>query len=66
MDKPTGQPDRLLLQLECLADDTRLRLLRLLERHGALASADVDATMSRLPLAVTGGGQDVGAIRPAF
>lgn len=40
--------------------------LRLLERHGALASADVDATMSRLPLAVTGGGQDVGAIRPAF
>lgn len=40
--------------------------LRLLERHGALASTDVDATMSRLPLAVTGGGQDVGAIRPAF
>ena len=40
--------------------------LRLLERHGALTSADVDAAMSRLPLAVTGGGQDVGAIRPAF
>jgi L-asparaginase II len=40
--------------------------LRLLERHGALASPDVTDTMSRLPLAVTGGGQDVGAIRPAF
>jgi L-asparaginase II len=40
--------------------------LRLLERHGALASSDVAETMSRLPLAVTGGGQDVGAIRPAF
>ena len=40
--------------------------VRLLERHGALASADVADTMSRLPLAVTGGGQDVGAIRPAF
>jgi L-asparaginase II len=40
--------------------------LRLLERHGALASPDVADTMSRLPLAVTGGGQDVGAIRPAF
>lgn len=33
MKETTGQPDRLLLQLECLADDTRLRLLRLLERH---------------------------------
>lgn len=40
--------------------------LRLLERHGALASSDVADTLSRLPLAVTGGGQDVGAIRPAF
>ena len=40
--------------------------LRLLERHGALASADVADAMSKLPLAVTGGGQDVGAIRPAF
>ncbi|MCP2637367.1 asparaginase [Microbacterium sp. HD4P20] len=40
--------------------------LRLLERHGALASADVAETMSKLPLAVTGGGKDVGAIRPAF
>lgn len=40
--------------------------LRLLERHGALAPADVADTMSRLSLNVTGGGQDVGAIRPAF
>jgi L-asparaginase II len=40
--------------------------LRLLERHGALAAADVAGTMSRLALTVTGGGQDVGAIRPAF
>ncbi len=40
--------------------------LRLLERHGALAATDVADTMSRLPLAVTGGGQDVGVIRPAF
>ena len=40
--------------------------LRLLERAGALTSADVAATMSQLPLSVTGGGQDVGAIRPAF
>ncbi|MEI3846576.1 MULTISPECIES: asparaginase [unclassified Microbacterium] len=40
--------------------------LRLLERHGALASADVADAMSKLPLTITGGGQDVGAIRPAF
>jgi L-asparaginase II len=40
--------------------------LRLLERHGALESSDVAQAMSRLPLTVTGGGQDVGAIRPAF
>lgn len=40
--------------------------LRLLERAGALAPADVAATMQRLPLSVSGGGQGVGAIRPAF
>jgi L-asparaginase II len=40
--------------------------LRLLERHGALASSDVADALSKLPLAVTGGGQDVGVIRPAF
>ncbi|QKJ19882.1 asparaginase [Microbacterium hominis] len=40
--------------------------LRLLEREGALASADVEDAMSKLPLSVSGGGTDVGAIRPAF
>jgi L-asparaginase II len=38
--------------------------LALLEKHGALAAADVVATMTQLPLTVTGGGRDVGAIRP--
>lgn len=36
----------------------------LLEKHGALGSADVAATMTQLPLSISGGGQDVGAIRP--
>ncbi|MCC2033751.1 asparaginase [Microbacterium allomyrinae] len=40
--------------------------LRLLERHGALSASDVSDTLSQLPLAVTGGGQDVGAIRPVL
>jgi L-asparaginase II len=40
--------------------------LRLLERAGALDSADVADAMSRLPLSVSGGGRDVGAIRPAM
>lgn len=40
--------------------------LRLLERAGALASSDVAEAMTRLPLSVSGGGRDVGAIRPAF
>jgi L-asparaginase II len=40
--------------------------LRLLERAGALAAADVAATLQKLPLSVSGGGQIVGAIRPAF
>ena len=40
--------------------------LRLLERHGALAASDVADAVTRLPLSVTGGGQVVGAIRPAF
>ncbi|WP_345802030.1 asparaginase [Microbacterium sp. AZCO] len=38
--------------------------LRLLERSGALTSAAVADTMTRLPLSVSGGGRDVGAIRP--
>jgi len=40
--------------------------LRLLEREGALAASDVADAMAKLPLSVTGGGQTVGAIRPAF
>lgn len=40
--------------------------LRLLERAGALASSDVADAMSQLPLSVLGGGNTVGAIRPAF
>ncbi|PZU47883.1 MAG: asparaginase [Microbacterium sp.] len=38
--------------------------LALLERVGALAPGDVAQTMTQLPLAITGGGQDVGLIRP--
>lgn len=40
--------------------------LRLLEREGALPASDVADAMSQLPLSVSGGGQVVGAIRPAF
>jgi len=40
--------------------------LRLLELADALPPGDVAAVVSQLPLAVTGGGRDVGAIRPAF
>jgi L-asparaginase II len=40
--------------------------LRLLERAGALPADQVAATMRALPLAVSGGGRDVGAIRAAF
>ncbi|RZI81701.1 MAG: asparaginase, partial [Microbacterium sp.] len=32
--------------------------------HGALASSDVASVLADLPLTVSGGGQDVGAIRP--
>ncbi len=38
--------------------------LTLLVRAGALAATDVAQVLAQLPLAVTGGGQDVGAIRP--
>ena len=38
--------------------------LTLLVRAGALAGADVARVLSELPLTVTGGGQDVGTIRP--
>ncbi|MGP3535297.1 asparaginase [Microbacterium sp. RD1] len=40
--------------------------LRLLERAGALAAPDVADAMSRLPLTVSGGGRDVGSIRPVL
>jgi L-asparaginase II len=40
--------------------------LRLLERAGALAPAAVAETISALSLSVLGGGEAVGAIRPAF
>ena len=36
----------------------------LLARAGALADADVQALAEALPLAITGGGSDVGVIRP--
>jgi len=38
--------------------------LRLLETAGALDAAEVAATMAALPLAVSGGGREVGRIRP--
>lgn len=38
--------------------------LTLLERVGALPAGDVAQTLSLLPLSITGGGQDVGSIRP--
>ncbi len=40
--------------------------LRLLERAGALPASEVSDAMAMLPLSVSGGGHDVGAIRPAF
>lgn len=40
--------------------------LRLLELAGALSSPAVADTMKLLPLQVTGGGREVGGIRPAF
>jgi L-asparaginase II len=40
--------------------------LRLLERAGALPAPDVAEAMSRLPLSISGGGRDVGAIRPVL
>lgn len=39
--------------------------VRLLERAGAIASADAADALQRLPLSVSGGGREVGAIRPA-
>ncbi|MFJ4037829.1 asparaginase [Microbacterium sp. NPDC090007] len=39
--------------------------LRLLERAGALAAQDVSDTLALLPLTISGGGHEVGAIRSA-
>src|SRR5215204_5375275 len=50
---PASQPDALLAWMECLGDGTRLRLLRLLERHelGVVELCDVlqlpQSTVSR-------------------
>jgi hypothetical protein len=39
--------------------------LRLLERVGALSAQDVADTLALLPLSISGGGREVGAIRSA-
>lgn len=62
-------PDGTTVALKMLDGSSRATTavaLRLLERAGALIASDVSDAMSRLSLSVTGGGQDVGAIRPAF
>ncbi|QIG38186.1 asparaginase [Microbacterium sp. 4R-513] len=62
-------PDGTTVTLKMLDGSSRAATavaLRLLERAGALTSADVADAMQKLPLSVTGGGRDVGAIRPAF
>lgn len=62
-------PDGTTVALKMLDGSNRaatLVALRLLELHGALAGADVADAMTLLPLTVTGGGRDVGAIRAAF
>lgn len=62
-------PDGTTVALKMLDGDGRAATavaLRLLERAGAVAASDVSDAMGALPLAVTGGGKDVGAIRPAF
>lgn len=62
-------PDGTTVVLKMLDGSTRATTavaLRLLEREGALDAAGVGEVMTRLPLTVTGGGRDVGAIRPAF
>ncbi len=55
-----------LKMLDGSARATTAVALRLLERAGALPSSDVAEAMSMLPLSVLGGGEPVGAIRPAF
>lgn len=62
-------PDGTTVALKMLDGSSRATTavaLRLLERAGALPASDVADAMARLALTVTGGGQDVGAIRPAM
>ncbi|WP_394278247.1 asparaginase [Microbacterium sp.] len=60
-------PDGTTVALKMLDGSSRasaVTALTLLVRAGALAGADVARTLSSLPLTVTGGGRDVGVIRP--
>ncbi|MEZ3159892.1 asparaginase [Microbacterium sp. BWT-B31] len=62
-------PNGTTVALKILDGSTRAAALvavRLLERAGALAASEVDDAVTALPLAVTGGGRDVGVIRSAF
>jgi L-asparaginase II len=62
-------PDGTTVALKMLDGSNRagtIVALRLLERAGALEPAAVAATAAHLPLTITGGGRDVGSIRPAF
>ena len=62
-------PDGTTVALKMLDGSSRAAAavaLRLLERTGSLAPADVADAMSRLSLSVLGGEEIVGAIRPAF
>ncbi|WP_405374968.1 MULTISPECIES: asparaginase [unclassified Microbacterium] len=60
-------PDGTTVALKMLDGSSRASAvtgLTLLVRAGALSGADVARTLSDLPLTVTGGGRDVGVIRP--
>ena len=62
-------PDGTTVALKMLDGSSRagaLVALRLLELADALPSGEVAEVVAQLPLTVTGGGRDVGAIRPAF
>ncbi|GAB3604213.1 asparaginase [Microbacterium aureliae] len=62
-------PDGTTVALKMLDGSSRastIVALTMLERAGALPAAAVAAARAGLSLAVTGGGHDVGAIRPAF
>jgi L-asparaginase II len=62
-------PDGATVALKMLDGSSRATTvvaLRLLELAGSLSASDVSDTLTRLPLTVSGGGQTVGSIRPAF